>query len=77
MNRIAQVIALAVGLAAFPVAADVDEPLMGSDRDPFSQTYTGRDLDEVRAERERERQQSKPCACDRERAPHDVGPDDR
>jgi hypothetical protein len=65
MKRIAQVIAIAVALAAFPAAADEGEPIPGSDRDPFSQTYTGRDPEEVRAEREREQRKAShgTCAC--------------
>lgn len=65
---------LAAPLAAFPAFADQDpaEPNRGyvqpgSERDPFSQTYTGRDPEEVRAERERELRNAgrceASCAC--------------
>src|SRR5262245_21597569 len=67
MRRIAQVIAIAVALAAFPAVADVQResavgPIPSSIRDTSSQTYTGRDSDEARAQRERE--QRKASACD-------------
>lgn len=52
MKRIAQVIALAAALGAFPAFAG--DPAPGSERDPFSQTYIGRDPEEIRAERERD-----------------------
>jgi hypothetical protein len=58
-----QVIAVVAALAAFPAVADEGEPVPGSERDPFSQTYTGRDPEEVREERERE--QGKVSRCDR------------
>jgi hypothetical protein len=61
MKRIAQIIAIAAALAAFPAFADGGDPIPGSDRDPFSQTYTGRDPEEVRAERARERAEATPC----------------
>jgi hypothetical protein len=69
MRRITQVLVVAAALAALPAGADVQRersqaPIPGSDRDPFSQTYTGRDsANEARAEREREQKKASPCEC--------------
>ena len=68
MRRIAQALAVAAALAAFPAFADEGQDYVpGSERDPFSQTYTGRDPEEVRAERERELRNAgrceASCAC--------------
>jgi hypothetical protein len=74
MRRIAQVLAIAAALAAFPAAADVertrgartDGPIRGSDRDPFSQTYDGRSPEDARDLRDREEKGMScetSCAC--------------
>jgi hypothetical protein len=70
MRRIVQVFAVAAALAAFPAFAEGPDSWTdpsggyvqpGSERDPFSQTYTGRDPEEARAERERELKRASPC----------------
>jgi hypothetical protein len=69
MRRIAQAFVVVAALAAFPVLAEEGRKdyVPGSERDPFSQTYTGRDPEEVRAEREREHEHEhrKASPCDR------------
>lgn len=52
MTRTANLAVLVAALAAAPVLAA--DPVPGSDRDPFSQTYAGPDLAAARAERARE-----------------------
>jgi hypothetical protein len=56
MRSIAKVITLGLALTALPaLAGPVD------DHDPFSQGYTGRDPQELRAERDREQHKASPC----------------
>ncbi len=57
MKRITQVIAIVAALSALPALADEGAPVAGSSRDPFSQTYTGRDPEQQK--------EAKPCdrAC--------------
>jgi hypothetical protein len=56
MTTMAKVMAIGLALTAFPALAS---PL--DDHDPFSQGYTGRDPEELRAEREREQKKASPC----------------
>ena len=58
MRNMAKVIAIGVALTALPALAS---PL--DDHDPFSQGYTGRDPQELRAERDREKPKASPCAA--------------
>ncbi len=56
MRTMAKVMAIGIALTAFPALASALD-----DHDPFSQTYTGRDPEELRAEREREQKKASPC----------------
>lgn len=41
MTHLAKILAVSAALAAVPALAGEPGPIPGSDRDPFSQTYTG------------------------------------
>jgi ABC-type sugar transport system substrate-binding protein len=83
MRRISRILVLAAALAASPAAAspgpdERTDPsrgyVPGSEQDPFSQTYDGREAERAREAREREQPKPGPCdgscACGHHAAEH-------
>jgi hypothetical protein len=73
MKRIIYAAVMMSTLGGFPALAEEREPTRGSDRDPFSQTYTGRDVAAVRAEADRASRETSPCMRSCPCARHDGG----